>query len=78
MALNVRNLSVHTYNNGFTLWHYMARKENLSEVLSDNYFADASDMLAAGDMIMISAADGGTMRYVTVADLGRCVTEPLS
>ena len=64
MAFTVRNLSVLAYANGFTLWHYKAGRDALGAVAADGFFADAADMLAAGDMMMISAADGGRIAAV--------------
>ena len=65
MAFAIRNLSVLAYANGFTLWHYKTGKDRLNQVEKVDFFADAADMLAEGDMMMISAPDGG--RIVTVA-----------
>ena len=65
MAFAIRNLSVLAYANGFTLWHYKSGKDRLNQVEKLDFFADAADMLAGGDMLMVSAPDGG--RIVTVA-----------
>jgi hypothetical protein len=61
MAFAVRNLSVLAYANGFTLWHYKAGKDGQMSVAGPGFFASAGDMLSAGDMVMVSAADGGRM-----------------
>lgn len=58
MGFAIRNLSVLAYANGFTLWHYKSGKDKISAVSGGNYLADASDMLTAGDLIMLTAADG--------------------
>lgn len=50
----IRNLSVLAYANGFTLWHYRAKDTGASDVLSCDFFLDAHDMLAPGDMMMVS------------------------
>jgi hypothetical protein len=65
MAFAIRNLSVLAYANGFTLWHYKAGKDRLVQVETAGFFADAADMLAEGDMLMVSAPDGG--RILTIA-----------
>jgi hypothetical protein len=65
MAFAIRNLSVLAYANGFTLWHYKSGKDRLNQVEKADFFADAADMLAEGDMMMISAPDGS--RILTVA-----------
>jgi len=67
MAFSMRNLSVLAYANGFTLWHYKAAGEDRMEVGQAGYFDDAGDMIAGGDMLMVSARDGGYMMCV-VAD----------
>ena len=68
MSLAVRNLSVLAYANGFTLWHYKAPGATLAEVTARGYFNNTADMLAAGDMLMISAADGGRVACVLADD----------
>ncbi len=77
MAFTIRDLSVLAYANGFTLWHYKAGNESLAGVASDSYFADASDMMAAGDMIMISALKGCRMLCVGVAEAGKVLCAPI-
>ena len=77
MAFAIRNLSVLAYANGFTLWHYKSAKDALETVAAPNYMADASDMLTAGDMIMITAADGARIICVTLADVETAMTAPL-
>ena len=68
MAFAIRDLSVLAYANGFTLWHYKTGKDSLDTVMEKNFFSDAHDMMAAGDMVMVSG--GGTARVVCVADTG--------
>ena len=51
-------LSVLAYARGFTLWHYHAPQMPLGTVASDGFLRDAADMLAAGDMVLVSAGDG--------------------
>jgi hypothetical protein len=77
MAFAIRNLSVLAYANGFTLWHYKSGKDKLDSVSSGNYLADASDMLTAGDLLMVTAADGARILCVTLADIETVVTAPL-
>ena len=67
MSFALRNLCVLAYANGFTLWHYKAGADPLDDVAQQGFFADAADMLTAGDMIMISAQDGGRLAAVAVA-----------
>jgi hypothetical protein len=67
MAFSVRNLSVLAYANGFTLWHYKAGSDVLEQVGGRGFFATASDMLTAGDIMMVSASDGAQLLCVTPA-----------
>mgnify|MGYP007062841028 CR=1 FL=1 len=78
MVFAIRNLSVLAYANGFTLWHYKAGKDPLTQVGGANFFADATDMLAVGDLIMVSAADGARILCVTMADIETVTTAPMA
>jgi hypothetical protein len=64
MAFAVRNLSVLAYANGFTLWHYKAGADDQTTVGAAGYFKEAGDMLTAGDMLMVTAPEGGRMLCV--------------
>jgi hypothetical protein len=64
MAFVLRDLCVLAYANGFTLWHYNAGADPLDAVGGQGFFSDAADMLSTGDMIMISAHDGGRIAGV--------------
>ncbi len=64
MPFHTRALSVLAYANGFTLWHYAAPDQPAADgetasVCRPGYFDAAADMLRAGDMILVSAIDGG-------------------
>lgn len=60
MPFSIRNLSVLAYANGFTLWHYKLGAGSCDAV-DPGFFDDASDMLASGDMLMVSSTKGGRM-----------------
>jgi hypothetical protein len=77
MAFVIRNLSVLAYANGFTLWHYKAGRDPLSHVQTVDFFADAADMLSEGDMMMVSAPDGGRILCVATGTDGEIATSPL-
>lgn len=64
MTFCVRNLSVLAYANGFTLWHYNASADTGAEVGERGFFDAGADMLADGDMVLVSASDGGRMLHV--------------
>ncbi len=78
MAFAIRDLSVLAYANGFTLWHYKAGNDVLADVAGADYFADASDMMTAGDMILISAARGCRILCVLHAEPGIVRSSPMS
>jgi len=78
MTFAIRNLSVLAYANGFTLWHYKAGTERLATVVARDFFADAADMLASGDLVMISAADGARIVVVGAPEDGLVITAPLN
>ncbi len=66
MAFAIRSLSVLAYANGFTLWHYKAGQDHLDAVAGRGFFSYAADMLAAGDIMMVSAADGASVLSVAL------------
>ena len=71
MAFTLRNLSVLAYANGFTLWHYKSGSDPLTQASREGYFADAADLLAPGDMVMLSGAEGG--KIATIAGQGKSI-----
>ena len=77
MAFTVRNLSVLAYAQGFTLWHYTSKRDGLAIVAKAGFFDAASDLLTGGDMMLISAPDGGRASLVA-AQAGQVATMPLS
>lgn len=77
MAFSIRDLSVLAYAQGFTLWHYKAGADALDDVSRPGFLADAADMLATGDMLLISAPEGGRIAFVSAA-LGIPTLAPLA
>ena len=77
MAFAIRDLSVLAYAQGFTLWHYKAGPDMLRDVDREGFFDGASDMLAAGDMMLVSSPDGGRMLCVGTCG-GRVLTASLA
>jgi hypothetical protein len=59
----IRNLSVLSFAQGFTLWH-VKHPGMLAEALAPGYLNPAADMIAPRDMILISAFDGGAQVFV--------------
>jgi hypothetical protein len=70
MAFSMRDLSVLAYANGFTLWHYKTAADDQNCTTQPGFFDAAGDMLAAGDMMMISARDGGRMVCIVPGPAG--------
>ena len=64
MAFALNNLSVLSYANGFTLWHYRAGQDMLADVSTTGFFDAADAMLTAGDMMMVSSHEGGRIHSV--------------
>lgn len=77
MAFAVRDLSVLAYANGFTLWHYKGGEAPLAVVERAGFFNDAADMMAPGDMMMVSAHDGARLLYIALTE-GDVVTAPIA
>ena len=77
MSFIVRNLSVLAYANGFTLWHYKTGEDALGVVGRAGYFDEAVDMLASGDMLLVTAPGGGRMLCVAAAE-GQLVAAPMA
>jgi hypothetical protein len=59
MAFVSKDLSVLSYANGFTLWHYTTA-DAAAVVDSAGYFNDASHMLRAGDILVANVDTDGT------------------
>ena len=80
MAFAIRNLSVLAYAQGFTLWHYRANLPTLgatlvapasvAEVSEPGFFDPAGDMLAQGDMLLVSTKAAGKLLFVTGTEGG--------
>ena len=77
MSFIVRNLSVLAYANGFTLWHYKTDVDAMDAMGRAGYFDDAVDMLANGDMLLVTAPAGGRVLCVASAE-GRLVAAPMT
>ena len=62
-----KNFSVLAYANGFTLYHYKS-DETLGVVTQDNYFDPVKHLSATGDIIIINALDGTTIKMFEIVD----------
>lgn len=67
MAYRSKNLSIISYNNGYTMYHYCSREDNLNKILGDSKYFDNMDLYNlcnTGDIIFINAIDSVAMRYM--------------
>jgi hypothetical protein len=76
MKFAIRHLSVLAYAQGFTLWHYKTGTAPLDAACVPGFFNAAADMLAAGDMVMVSGPSGGRILCVA-ATVPEVATAPL-
>jgi len=76
MKFLVRELSVLAYANGFTLWHYKAGAGGLAATADTGFFDDAADLLANGDMVLVSSPAGGRVLCIAATG-GSLVAAPL-
>jgi hypothetical protein len=65
MPFALEGLSVVSYADGFTLWHYRAGADSRATVGAAGYFTPAGHMLRAGDMMVANAADGLVLMTVS-------------
>lgn len=63
-----KNMSVVAYANGFTLWQYQSNDENLNQICEPDYFAKIVTLCAIGDIIIIVAKDGTSIKTITKLD----------
>ena len=68
----IRNLSVIAYAHGFTLWHYRCEEDPGRVCTTARFFSDAQNMFAQGDMVLISALDGGWVLFISSTEDGVC------
>lgn len=67
MAFQNKKLSVIAYANGFTLWHYAAN-ETLTAISTNGYFNNVATLMNTGDIIIINASNGTSIKSITVTD----------
>ena len=65
-----KNLSVLSYANGFTEWHYVSATDTAAQVVAPGYFNDAHGMLRKNDAVHLHATDGALLAYVGTANAG--------
>ncbi len=70
MAYKANDLSVLSYANGFTLWHYVSASDTSATLAGANYFDSASDLVNAGDLIVAFGSDGSSLLRVSAVSAG--------
>jgi hypothetical protein len=73
--MKLRQLSVQTYANGYTHWHYKAWEGE--DYLAPGHFADARDLIAEGDTCMVSNRQIATLGVFFTRD-GKITLVPLA
>jgi hypothetical protein len=69
-VFHARDLAVLAHARGFTLWLYQAR--SLRDVARAGFFDAAAGLVALGDMVVVSARDGGQVfQLATIPGLGQ-------
>ena len=63
----IRDLSVLSYAQGYTAWHYKAVGIDLADMAVVGFFDACGDMLNVGDTLTISARDGVSIVYIAKA-----------
>lgn len=68
--LAVQDLSILAYANGFTLWHYKAPTSERAALTQSSFLADTNfaDLIASGDLVIVSLASGPVMLAVRITD----------
>lgn len=69
MTFKIRNLSVLSYANGFTLWHYKADNGPIAPVEDGSFWTDTSHMLSTGDIILVSGKAEARQLLISKEDL---------
>lgn len=64
MSFKNRNLSVISFTNGFTLWHYKTTYETIEELEHESYFGSIWTLCAVGDIFIINCKGGAYLRQI--------------
>jgi hypothetical protein len=69
------NLSILAFANGFTLW--CCKAQSVLEAAVPGFFDGVSDLLATGDLVLVSAPDGARALW-TACEAGHVQVAPLA
>ena len=64
----IRNLSVLSYSQGYTAWHYKGEGLPLATALVENFFSPACDLMKQGDTVLVSTTTGGALLFLQAVD----------
>ena len=64
----IRNLSVLSYAQGYTAWHYKGHGLPLATALAENFFSPACDLMKQGDTVLVSTTTGGALLFLQAVD----------
>lgn len=53
--MDLRNLSVLAYANGFTQWHYRADNNRIEDFIDTDFWQGAGDLLEPGHIIFVTS-----------------------
>jgi hypothetical protein len=65
-SFKIRDMSILSYAQGFSHWHYNSKGATLAEVTSDGFFDPLKNMLKICDVITITNLDTGHVTMVSV------------
>jgi len=68
MPFTATHLTALSAANGFTLWHYRT-SDSQEQIQAADYFAEASQQMRAGDIVMVQAADATMMLPIRAGTL---------
>lgn len=74
MTFKSQNLSVLSYANNFTIWHYLT-DDKLQDVKQSGYFNNAGIMIRKNDLIILNTKDHNTSVWANSDDSPMTVTE---
>ena len=73
MAFKTQNLSVMSYANGFTLWHYSTADDVFADIDTAGHFNNASEMLRVGDAMYVTDKTGTSAQVFVMSNAGGVV-----
>lgn len=63
-----KQISVLSYAQGFTLWHYKLNQGELAQIELPGFFNQFTTMFAPGDILFASGPEGASIRLIVRTD----------